>query len=89
MLCKNCKGVGYIIIDSPYMPYHEECWECNGKGVVEPLTNEEYIRNASTEELAEAITDLIKRIANAKEVELNINKEAWIRWLKEVHTDDH
>lgn len=50
-------------------------------------TNEEWIKSASAEQLAEAITDFIKRMANAEEVELNINKVAWIRWLKQPHKE--
>jgi len=55
------------------------------KSPYKPQTNEEWIKTLNTEEMAKAITDFIKRIANAKEVELNINKEVWIRWLKEKH----
>ena len=47
MKCPECNGV----------PYDEvwTCEECNGKGVVEPLTNEEYIKSCNTEQLAEFI----------------------------------
>lgn len=59
-------------------------WDKYGK--IKPLTNEEWIKSANTEQLAEAITDFIKRMANAEEVELNTNKVAWVRWLKQPHT---
>lgn len=52
---------------------------------IEEQTNEEWFCSLNTEQKAKAITDFIKRTANAKEIELNINKEAWIRWLKEKH----
>ena len=51
------------------------------------MTNEEWFCGLSTEEKAEEITNFIKRIASAEEIELNINKEAWIRWLKAVHKE--
>ena len=51
MKCENCKGTGRT--ESPYYPGYFECTYCDGSGVEEPLTNEEFIRNCSTEELAE------------------------------------
>ena len=51
-------------------------------------TNEEWFCGLSTEEKAKVITDFIKRIAKAEEIELNINKEAWIRWLKQPHKEE-
>ena len=50
-------------------------------------TNEEWFCGLSTKEKAKVITDFIKRIAKAEEIELNINKEAWIRWLKQPHKE--
>ena len=51
------------------------------------MTNEEWINSLDTDGKAEAITNFIKRIATAKEVELNINKVAWVKWLKSEHKE--
>ena len=75
MKCPFCDGTGEV---KRIVPVHlpKETY---------PQTNEDWLKGASTEELAEAITDLIKRIQNAEEVTLNTNKVAWIRWLQEKH----
>ena len=53
MKCKNCDGSGYIA--HPYCPGVVECFYCDGTGVVEPLTNEEWLKQCTTEQLAKAI----------------------------------
>ena len=50
MKCKNCDGSGYT--ESPNYPGKVECLYCDGKGVVEPLTEQEYIQTCTTEQLA-------------------------------------
>ena len=50
MKCKCCDGEGWLQ-DSCDIVW--TCSKCNGTGVVEPLTNEEWLRTATTEELAE------------------------------------
>ena len=86
MKCQYCdNGTTYVPLDWEDGTFDEDtCKYCNGTGEIEQ-TNEEWLCSLSTEEKAEAITDFIKRIAKAEEIELNINKEAWIRWLKEKH----
>ena len=46
--CTKCNGTGRSIFES-------ECEACDGSGVVEPMTNEEWLRSCSTEELAELL----------------------------------
>lgn len=85
-VCKNCKGVGYIIAEDRYSSYHVECWECDGKGVVEPLTNEEYIRSCTFEELAGAIYEWYSAGYTTGRVGLPLNSITEIvEWLKEKH----
>jgi len=45
MKCPNCNGQRYKAPDVP-------CGRCGGKGVVEPLTNEEWLCSLPTEEKA-------------------------------------
>ncbi len=57
MKCPRCKGSGRAIVivkqaGGFYGTEQATCSKCNGSGVVE-ATNEEWIRDASTEELAE------------------------------------
>ena len=83
MKCPVCDGKGeYIRSWGSYMP----CDYCNGTGEVWQ-TSEEWFCGLSTKEKAKVITDFVKRIAKAEEIELNINKEAWIRWLKQPHKE--
>ena len=52
MKCPNCNGQRYKAPDVP-------CGRRAGKGVVEPLTNEEYLCACSTEERAKFLTEVI------------------------------
>lgn len=91
MKCKNCDGSGYT--ESPNYPGKVECLYCDGKGVVEPLTEQEYIQTCTTEQLAEIVlhlawdtNEIFKMILNdierSKEIKIKIVKE----WLKQPHT---
>ena len=86
MKCPNCNGV----------PYDEvwTCEVCNGKGVVEPLTNEEWLRSATTEELAtiiygiavyDTLYDRIINIANPLYDDGTAGVKVVLEWLKERH----
>jgi hypothetical protein len=91
MICEHCKGVGYVINDGYYSSWLDECIFCDGKGVVEPMTNEEWLRSCTTEQLAEliyeiAVTDkLMDRFFNAEIVYGHSGTEEAMDWLKEVH----
>ena len=54
MKCPDCNGTG----KSKY-GYNQPCTHCYGKGFVEPLTNEEYMRSCTTEQLAKWIQYVI------------------------------
>ena len=49
MKCGYCNGTGEHINDANRMT---TCEFCGGTGVIKPLTNEEWLRQASTEEKA-------------------------------------
>ena len=88
MKCGYCDGTGEHINDANRMT---TCEFCGGTGVIKPLTNEEYIRSCSTEELANfledvtsscyhcGMTDDISQCAFQKH-QCNIKE-----WLKEKH----
>lgn len=97
MKCPMCDGTGKSEIGVGAFTIHgADCDRCAGKGVVEPLTNEEYIRSCSTEELAKliykiAVTDVLMdrfftaEMVNAEIVDVDSGiKEAEV-WLKEKH----
>ena len=76
-ICKNCKGVGYIIEEDRYSSYQTECWECDGKGVVEPMTEQEYLQTCTTEQLAKEIYECVMTHP------WHISKEVILEWLKQ------
>ena len=93
MKCPYCKGEGYTHVQwENFYRVHTirtKCWHCDGKGEIEP-TNEEFIRNCTTEELAEIIATRIRETHNMFEYILhqdNRREEDLVReireWLKE------
>ena len=93
MKCKYCNGTGEHINDANRMT---TCEFCGGTGVIKPLTNEEYIRTCSTEELAKliykiAVTDVLMdrfftaEIVNAEIVDVDSGIKEAKAWLKEKH----
>ena len=81
MKCSNCNGTG----KSKY-GYNQPCTHCDGKGFVEPLTNEEYIRSCTFEELAGAIYEWHSAGYTTGRVGLPLNSITGIvEWLKEKH----
>ena len=54
MKCKYCNGTGEHINDANRMT---TCEFCGGTGVVEPLTNEKWLKQCTTEQLAEFLAD--------------------------------
>lgn len=56
MKCPMCDGTGKSEIGVGAFTIHgADCDQCNGKGIIEPMTNEEYLRSCTTEQLAEFI----------------------------------
>ena len=102
MKCQNCDGNGRFEVENNGVVMQGVYWRCpicGGKGVVEPLTNEEYIRTCSTEELAKliykiAVTDVLMdrfftaEIVNAEIVDVDNGTKEAEAWLKEKHNAD-
>ena len=88
MKCDRCNGQGFSVIAK------WKCPACDGKGFVEPMTEQEWLQTATTEQLAELFVgvardgaDALKR-CNGSFEPLNIYKhEFWVAWLKQPHTN--
>ena len=88
MKCYKCNGTGYYDIDN-------DCPVCDGTGEVQK-TNEEWLRQCTTEQLAEAIyyltwyyTELEDRLEkNVKNGRYNDDENIKIvmEWLKQPHS---
>ena len=94
MKCKYCNGTGEHINDANRMT---TCEFCGGTGVVEPLTNEEWLKQCTTEQLAEFLADKCNEVVETvlSDASCDIgdidNDDYWYRqadfveWLKEKH----
>ena len=94
MKCQYCNGTGEHINDANRMT---TCEFCGGKGVVEPLTNEEWLKQCTTEQLAEFLADKCNEVVETvlSDASCDIgdidNDDYWYRqadfveWLKEKH----
>ena len=79
MKCKHCDGDG-VIVDVEYGHAGKYgCKYCDGKGVVEPLTEQEWLQTATTEQLAE----FLEKITDPHVGYLD---GYWQKWLKQPHT---
>ena len=59
MKCPNCNGTGKVEVESGIFTIHGcDCTVCYGTGVVEPMTNEEWLRFCTTEQLAEFLSKI-------------------------------
>lgn len=89
MRCYMCNGRG-IRYDG-FQNLYRTCEKCGGSGIAEPLTNEEYIRQASTEELAEWLQEHMDCASCGCNKDLcyqgyDCCKLAFVEWLKQPHT---
>ena len=105
ILCPACGGTGKVVHPMMSMNGDEytgeweqhECEACNGTGVVEPLTNEEWLKQCTTEQLAEFLADKCNEVVETvlSDASCDIgdidNDDYWYRqadfveWLKEIH----
>ena len=98
ILCPACGGTGKVVHPMMSMNGDEytgeweqhECEVCDGTGVVEPLTNEDWFCQLPSEEKVTALLDLRERIRQKMRAELGsenkFHKGDYYReWLKEKH----
>ena len=78
MKCKYCNGTG--LDKNKMLDAVVDCGACNGTGEIEQ-TNEEWLRSATTEELAKAIFEI-----GTKHCCWPFSEGSILRWLKEKHT---
>lgn len=85
MKCPMCDGTGKMEIGVGAFTIHgADCDQCNGKGIIEPMTNEEHLRSCTTEQLATFLA-----IVQYDGTDLTLKKnhvEKWVEWLKQPHT---
>lgn len=80
MKCSRCSGTG----KSKY-GYNQPCNHCDGTGIIEPFTNEEWFCDLSTEEKAKAIVCLAVNAFHKQKKETDVDKIK--QWLQEEHRD--
>lgn len=92
MKCPKCKGSGKVDVDDGMFIIHGyDCGYCLGTGYIEPLTNEDYIRSCSTEELPKALKEMFFDIKSRVRSELGgynelMKSERYFdEWLKEKY----
>lgn len=88
-VCRKCNGKGKVLDYVAERNCHGE-WEtvlreipCD-KCQREPMTNEEYIRSLTTEQLAEILTDIQTDGYYKTDC---MNYEERLAWLKEIHNE--
>ena len=95
-VCNLCKGTGKLL-----KPWYDTtgamtgmtgdiCFMCDGKGTIgEPMTNEEYLKTCTTEQLAEWMASVVQKAISIKENNGIVMLESaiwWEEWLKQPHT---
>lgn len=84
MKCQRCKGEGKLEYPG-FADRYFQCPKCNGTGELE-MTNEEYIRSCTFEELAGEIYEWYSAGYTTGRVGLPLNSITGIvEWLKEKH----
>ena len=96
MKCKVCGGTGVIQGQAPGLV--SCCPACDGKGFIE-MTNEEWLRQCTTEQLAEFVVKamilydnstmtVLEAIKNAMKNDVKLSNyfmESLLEWLKQPH----
>ena len=93
MKCKHCDGDG-VIVDVEYGHAGKYmCDYCCGTGVVEPLTEQEYLQTCDTEQLAEVLWEKINGAFNSGYACCNLKQDKdyvgrykrFMEWLNQPH----
>ena len=101
MKCPKCDGTGKTEIGVGAFTIHgADCDQCNGKGIIEPMTNEEYLRSLNTEQLAEfladELNDVVERVlegvwlndGDTDRDEYYQRQTDVLEWLKQPHSNE-
>ncbi len=94
--CPICNGKGYVY--NALGSFNEDCGHCQGTGKVrvegEPMTNEEWLKSMTTEELAGWIYRAMfykscqKDVEDGAYMQMMTKKDYIENWLKEKHDDN-
>lgn len=87
MICKVCKGKGWIQGQAPDIP--TACPACDGKGFIEQ-TRFEYMQSCTIEEMAEVLSNISTDawFAGLNDMDRPVGqKDNWQQWLKNPCTD--
>lgn len=93
MKCHTCDGNGRLEVEDNGVVMQGVYWRCptcGGKGIVEPLTNEEWLKSLDTEGLVDYLYEVFKG-GNTVERQFWIEKHKerfkmqFRGWLKEKH----
>ena len=91
--CYVCNASGRIAGNN--YRHSSKCKRCNGTGEINyySLTNEDFLRMATTEQLAEWIAKCIKDTinltnGNRKYTDNIVSTKWWTEWLKQPHKDE-
>lgn len=87
MKCKHCNGDGFIIeVNHGYADKYM-CDHCLGTGIIEPMTNEEYLKSCNTEQLADIIADFYLLGFTHGHNQMDItSRTKWAEWLKQPYS---
>ena len=91
--CEACCGSGYINFwtDDGHISMRT-CRRCDGYGYIKakPMTNEEWLRQASTEDVAKWLSKISKYFHECGKRDVypkTMYEEDWECWLKEIHNE--
>ena len=92
-----CDGTGKSEIGVGAFTIHgADCDRCNGKGIVEPMTNEEYLKSCDTEQLAKEIYRFVwccnelwqQLCCNGDGTDEESDLRIVRKWLKQPHSGE-
>lgn len=87
--CPVCGGSGKITEYDGLRKFwcDYKCDVCNGKGVVEPITEQEYLQTCTTEQLARIIYELMWHKEKYPELCVYPVVDSVVEWLKQPHKE--
>ena len=93
MKCPKCNGTGFVRTHKIVPWKRMECDLCDGTGVVEPMTNEEYIRTApTTDDIVAELRKMDSWIKKKMKEEIGsynkiVRGDYYREWLKQPHRE--
>ncbi len=94
MKCDICKGIGKVEYIKRGKMAIGPCYKCEGTGIIKPLTNKEFLRNCSDEELENMVLRLAfmyelvgKKVSELEYCDLS-EKQVVKKWQEEIHEDE-